>query len=70
MPLALAGTAAGADGLLIEVHPRPAEALSDGDQSLTPDQFADLAVAARGVHGQVRSIHATRGPAMAADARD
>ena len=68
-PLALAGTAAGADGLLIEVHRRPAEALSDGEQSVTPSQFADLAVAARAVHGQVRVIHATRGPAMIAAAR-
>jgi len=68
-PLALAGTAAGADGLLIEVHPRPVEALSDGDQSVTPAQFGELAIAVRGVHGQVRAIHATRGPAMAADAR-
>ena len=65
-PLALAGTAAGADGLLIEVHPRPAEALSDGDQSLTPAQFSQLATAVRAVHAQVRAIHATRGPAMAA----
>src|SRR5438094_948047 len=32
--------AAGADGLLIEVHPRPEEALSDGPQSLKPDRFA------------------------------
>lgn len=42
-PLALAGTAAGADGLMIEVHNDPAHALCDGPQSLTPDQFADLA---------------------------
>ena len=41
-PLALAAVAAGADGLIVEVHPRPAEALSDGDQSLTPDAFAEL----------------------------
>ena len=41
-PLALAAIAAGADGLIIEVHPRPEEALSDGDQSLTPAAFADL----------------------------
>jgi 3-deoxy-7-phosphoheptulonate synthase len=68
-PLALAGTAAGADGLLIEVHPRPAEALSDGDQSLTPAQFSELASAVRGVHEQVRAIHATRGPAMTSGAR-
>ena len=41
-PLALAAVAAGADGLIVEVHPHPAEALSDGDQSLTPDRFARL----------------------------
>ncbi len=37
-----ASIAAGADGLLIEVHPRPEEALSDGAQSLKPDTFAEL----------------------------
>lgn len=41
-PMAKAAIAAGADGLMIEVHPHPEEALSDGDQSLTPDQFKDL----------------------------
>lgn len=40
--VAKAGIAAGADGLLIEVHPHPEEALSDGNQSLKPDRFADL----------------------------
>lgn len=40
--LALAGIAAGADGLMIEAHPSPDHALSDGAQSLTFDQFADL----------------------------
>jgi 3-deoxy-7-phosphoheptulonate synthase len=40
--LALAAVAAGADGLMIEVHPTPDQALSDGAQSLTFDQFADL----------------------------
>jgi len=39
--MARAGLAAGADGLIIEVHPHPREALSDGAQSLTPEQFAD-----------------------------
>jgi len=39
--MARAGLAAGADGLMIEVHPRPREALSDGAQSLTPAQFAN-----------------------------
>lgn len=38
-PIARAGIAAGADGLIIEVHPRPSEALSDGGQALTPERF-------------------------------
>jgi 3-deoxy-7-phosphoheptulonate synthase len=40
--LALAAAAAGADGLIIEVHPHPAVALSDGPQSLTPREFVAL----------------------------
>ena len=40
--VALAAVAAGADGLLIEVHPCPSEALSDGPQSLTPAEFKSL----------------------------
>jgi len=40
--MALAAVAAGADGLLVEVHPNPDEALSDGAQSLTLDQFRSL----------------------------
>ena len=38
-PMAYAAIAAGADGLMIEMHPNPAKALSDGPQSLTPEQF-------------------------------
>ena len=41
-PMALAATAAGADGLMIEVHNNPAQALCDGAQSMTPAQFDDL----------------------------
>jgi 3-deoxy-7-phosphoheptulonate synthase len=41
-PMARAAVAAGADGLLVEVHPDPDRALSDGAQSLWPDQFEDL----------------------------
>lgn len=41
-PMALAAVAAGADGLLVEVHPDPASASSDGPQSLTFEQFATL----------------------------
>jgi 3-deoxy-7-phosphoheptulonate synthase len=42
MPLACAAIAAGADGLIVEVHPDPACALSDGEQSLTIPQFAEM----------------------------
>jgi 3-deoxy-7-phosphoheptulonate synthase len=41
-PVALAAIAAGADGLIIEVHPDPSKALSDGAQSLFPEQFEKL----------------------------
>ncbi|MDJ0765896.1 MAG: 3-deoxy-7-phosphoheptulonate synthase [Myxococcota bacterium] len=41
-PMARAAVAAGADGIMVEVHPDPASALSDGPQSLTFDQFAAL----------------------------
>jgi 3-deoxy-7-phosphoheptulonate synthase len=49
IPTARAAVAAGADGLLIEVHPNPPEALSDGAQSLTPAMFAELMKDARAV---------------------
>ncbi len=42
-PLALAAAAAGADGIMIEVHNDPVNALCDGAQSLTPEQFAEVA---------------------------
>ena len=42
-PLAMAAVAAGADGLIIEVHNDPPHALSDGAQSLTPKQFDGVA---------------------------
>jgi 3-deoxy-7-phosphoheptulonate synthase len=41
-PMARAAVAAGADGLMIEVHPDPERAMSDGAQSLYPDQFSEL----------------------------
>jgi 3-deoxy-7-phosphoheptulonate synthase len=40
--MSLASVAAGSDGLLVEVHPNPDEALKDGAQSLTLDQFKNL----------------------------
>lgn len=42
LPMARAAVAAGADGLIIEVHPNPSEALCDGPQSLTPENFRHL----------------------------
>jgi len=48
-PMALASIAAGADGLLIEVHPDPLKALSDGPQQLTPNTFAALMAALKPV---------------------
>ncbi len=48
-PVARAAIAAGADGLMVEVHPNPHEALSDGAQSLTPEHFAGLVVQARAI---------------------
>ncbi|MGE0377654.1 MAG: 3-deoxy-7-phosphoheptulonate synthase, partial [Planctomycetaceae bacterium] len=41
-PMALAAIAAGADGVHIEVHCRPEEAMSDGQQALLPHQYADV----------------------------
>ena len=42
LPLARSAVAAGADGIIVEVHPRPEEALSDGPQALTPEMFEQL----------------------------
>ena len=42
IPMAKASIAAGADGIMVEVHPNPDEALSDGYQSLTPESFTQL----------------------------
>ena len=55
-PLARAGVAVGADGLIIEVHDQPEIALSDGAQALTLDQYSDLV-------SEVRSIHEVIAPA-------
>ncbi len=43
-PLAMAAVCAGADGVMVEVHDNPAEALSDGKQSLMPEKFSELMV--------------------------
>jgi len=56
-PLAIGGVAVGADGVMVEVHPTPEEALSDAEQQLNPAQFADLMAALVPVHEHVRSLH-------------
>ena len=55
-PMALAAAAAGADGLMIEVHNNPAKALCDGAQSLTPDQFRDVMDGVRRVREAVNYV--------------
>jgi 3-deoxy-7-phosphoheptulonate synthase len=52
-PLARAALALGADGLMVEVHPEPSKALSDGPQSLTPEGFRDLMTSLRAIAGVV-----------------
>ena len=49
-PLARAGVAVGADGLMIEVHCKPEEALSDGAQALTLDEFEQMTKEVRAIH--------------------
>ncbi len=65
-PMARAAVAAGADGLLVEVHPRPEEALSDGAQSLTPDMFRALmrqmAIVATAMDRPLGAARPTGGP--------
>jgi 3-deoxy-7-phosphoheptulonate synthase len=68
IPMALAAAAAGADGLLVEVHPHPEEALCDGAQALTPERFEELMRRLAPVLGAVgRTLHAR--PAAPANVR-
>ncbi len=65
-PMARAAVAAGADGVIVEVHPEPASAVSDGAQSLTPEQFDALVVELRAIaealgRGIARAPVAVRG---------
>src|SRR5687768_14104571 len=56
-PLALGGVAVGADGVMVEVHPTPDQALSDAEQQLTLAQFRDLMTDLVPIHAQVRGLH-------------
>jgi 3-deoxy-7-phosphoheptulonate synthase len=53
IPMARAAVAAGADGVIVEVHPHPERALSDGGQSLYPDQFEKLVSELRAITGVI-----------------
>ncbi len=54
-PLALAGVATGADGLIVEIHDDPAHAFSDGAQALRPDEFNEMVTKANTVHQALQS---------------
>ncbi|MDE3171915.1 MAG: 3-deoxy-7-phosphoheptulonate synthase [Gemmatimonadota bacterium] len=63
-PMARAAIAAGADGVIVEVHPTPDRALSDGGQSLYPEQFARLVTEIRAIASAIgRSVLPTPGTA-------
>jgi 3-deoxy-7-phosphoheptulonate synthase len=67
IPMARAAVAAGADGVLVEVHPDPDHALSDGGQSLFPDQFARLVTELRAITSAIgRSVAPAGGTVPAA----
>jgi 3-deoxy-7-phosphoheptulonate synthase len=74
-PLAIGGVAVGADGVMVEVHPTPDQALSDAEQQLDLDQFRDLMADIVPVHAHVRGLHGDpvvvgAAAAVAADAAD
>ncbi len=58
IPMARAAVAAGADGLIVEVHPDPDHAMSDGAQTLAPQQFADMMRQVQAVAAAVASTSA------------
>ncbi|MBM4408108.1 MAG: 3-deoxy-7-phosphoheptulonate synthase [Chloroflexi bacterium] len=62
-PLAMASVAAGADGIMVEVHPRPEEALSDGPQQLTLQMFRDMMAKLTPLHRLVASDRRAAAPA-------
>ena len=65
--MARAAVAAGADGIIVEVHPAPDRALSDGGQSLYPDQFARLVSELRAISTAIgRSVANPAGTVAAA----
>ncbi len=65
-PLAIGGAAVGADGIMVEVHPRPDEALSDAEQQLDFAGFDEMMAAVTAVHAHVRDLHGDLLPAARA----
>jgi 3-deoxy-7-phosphoheptulonate synthase len=59
-PMSLAAVAAGADGVMIEVHYHPGEALSDKDQAMSPVLFADLVKKLQALHSQIHEMNGDR----------
>ena len=68
--LARAGIAAGADGVIVEVHVAPEEALCDGQQALTPSEFAALAAELRAIHEVLRRLAGEGGGSSNGRCRD
>jgi 3-deoxy-7-phosphoheptulonate synthase len=56
-PLAIGAVAVGADGIMVEVHPRPDDALSDAEQQLDFPMFEQMMGAVTAVHANVRDLH-------------
>ncbi len=55
-PMCIASLAAGADGLMVEVHNKPAEALCDGDQSMSPETFSNMMKKLQALHSSMKGI--------------
>jgi 3-deoxy-7-phosphoheptulonate synthase len=64
-PLSLAAAAVGADGIIVEVHPNPDEAICDGPQALRAEEFAEYALAVEGAAALAGKALAGREPALA-----
>jgi 3-deoxy-7-phosphoheptulonate synthase len=65
MPLSLAAAAVGADGIIVEVHPNPDEAICDGPQALRAEDFAEYALAVERAAALAGKALAGREPALA-----
>ncbi len=63
IPMSLAAAASGADGIIVEMHPEPSQALSDGPQSLYPEQLTDLVQRVNAVRAVVGGMDSLEGRA-------